>query len=91
MFQGQIPIWTTCQMLSKRKKYQTNHICKFFLQPNTALWDRAPAAMKYNDLFGTAGDSQESKEKGLNPPGPQLQGDMVSKFQTASSDEADTF
>lgn len=78
-------------MLSKRKKYQTNHICKFFLQPNTALWDRAPAAMKYNDLFGTAGDSQESKEKGLNPPGPQLQGDMVSKFQTASSDEADTF
>lgn len=55
------------------------------------LWERAVTAMKYPNLFGTAGDRQKSKEKALNPPSPQLQRKMVSKFQTVSIDKVDMF
>lgn len=55
------------------------------------MWERDLIAMKYHNLFGTAGDSQKSKDKALNPPGTELQRKMIVKFQPASSDEVDVF
>lgn len=68
--QGQIPIWTTCQMLWKRKKYQGDNVNKLVLPADQAVfWERVLTVMKYHNLFGTADDSQKSTGKALNPLG----------------------
>lgn len=36
--QGQIPIWTICQMLSKSKKYQESNMNKLVLRADQAVY-----------------------------------------------------